>query len=127
MEQCAFALITTQPPATLRRIWLGREREVAELEAGLDELGMGRGSLFLITGEPGIGKTRLSDEVGRSAGARGIPVHWGRAWEAGGAPSYWPLTQVLRSICRGLSDTALLDTVGSHGAELVELIPELGQ
>jgi hypothetical protein len=106
---------------------LGREREVAELEAGLDELSAGRGSLFLITGEPGIGKTRLSDEVGRAAGARGIPVHWGRAWEVGGAPSYWPLMQVLRSICRGLADTALLGAVGTHGAELVELLPELGQ
>jgi hypothetical protein len=127
MEQCALALLPTPTPSTPRRIWLGREREVAELEAGLDELSEGRGGLFLITGEPGIGKTRLSDEVGRSAGARGIPVHWGRAWEAGGAPSYWPLTQVLRSICRGLDDTALLGAVGCHGAELVELVPELGQ
>ncbi|MEO8179928.1 MAG: AAA family ATPase [Deltaproteobacteria bacterium] len=127
MEQCDVALTTTQNRSTPRRIWLGREQEVAELEAGLAELRAGRGSLFLITGEPGIGKTRLSDEVGRSASAQGIAVHWGRAWEAGGAPSYWPLTQVLRSICRGLADAALLGAVGSRGAELVELLPELGQ
>src|SRR6188472_1195791 len=118
MEQCDVPLLTTTNPSTPRGIWLGRERELAELEAGLDELNTGRGSLFLITGEPGIGKTRLSDEVGRSAGARGIPVHWGRVWEVGGAPSYWPLTQVLRSICRGLDDTALLGAVGIRGAEL---------
>lgn len=79
-------------------IWLGRTEEMAELEAGLDELVGGRGQLFLLVGEPGIGKTRLADELSRSARARGVSVHWGRAWEAGGAPSYWPIAQALRSM-----------------------------
>jgi AAA ATPase domain len=127
MAQCAVALNSPQQTSISRRIWLGRDREVAELEAGLEELRAGRGSLFLLTGEPGIGKTRLSDEVGRSASMRGIAVHWGRAWEVGGAPSYWPLTQVLRSICRGLEDDALRIAVGAQGDELVELVPELRQ
>jgi hypothetical protein len=77
------------------RIWLGRAQEMRLLEAGLDELVGGRGSLYLVTGEPGIGKTRLADEVSRAATARGVPVHWGRAWEAGGAPPYWPFIQAL--------------------------------
>src|SRR4051812_13779981 len=123
MAQCAVALDTTPNASISRQIWLGRDREVAELETGIADLGRGCGSLFLITGEPGIGKTRLSDEVARSAAARGIAVHWGRAWEVGGAPSYWPLTQVLRSICRGLSDQAIVAAVGPHGAELTELMP----
>jgi tetratricopeptide (TPR) repeat protein len=80
------------------RIWLGRAREISELEAALDALDRGRGSLFLVTGEPGIGKTRLADELGRVAAGRGASVHWGRAWEAGGAPSYWPFIQLLRAI-----------------------------
>src|SRR5690349_11521450 len=81
-----------------KRIWLGRSSEMSELEAGIADLDTGRGSLFLLTGEPGIGKTRLADEAGRAAAARGVTVHWGRAWEAGGAPSYWPFIQALRTM-----------------------------
>jgi hypothetical protein len=84
---------------SVHRIWLGRSREMRELETGLDQLKSSRGAPFLITGEPGIGKTRLADEVGRSATARGVPVHWGRAWEAGGAPAYWPPPGVENGLC----------------------------
>ena len=111
----------------VRKIWLGREREIGELEAGLDEVFAGRGRLFLVTGEPGIGKTRLADEFGLMAATRGVSVHWGRAWEAGGAPSYWPFIQVLRSVCRGLDAEALGALVGVHGTALIELMPELRQ
>jgi tetratricopeptide (TPR) repeat protein len=122
MAQCAVAWTT---PATARSVWLGRERELRELEVGLDELLAGRGGVFLITGEPGIGKTRLADELSRSAVSRGVGVHWGRAWEAGGAPSYWPFIQILRSIVRGLDREALTSMVGPHGVELASLLPEL--
>src|SRR5262245_2359689 len=98
---------------------------MAELSAGLAGLGAGRGGLFLLTGEPGIGKTRLAEEVAREAGAAGVAVHWGRAWEAGGAPSFWMFTQVLRDVCRGLGQDALGPLVGRHGPDLAELVPEL--
>jgi tetratricopeptide (TPR) repeat protein len=95
--------VTIRKVASRHKILLGRSPEVAELEAGLGELSAGRGSLFLLTGEPGIGKTRLADEAARLAAARGVPVHWGRAWEAGGAPAYWPIVQALRSMAAGPS------------------------
>jgi hypothetical protein len=98
---------------------------MAELDAGIDDLMQGRGNVFLFVGEPGIGKTRLADEVGRSAASRGAAVHWGRAWEAGGAPSYWPFVQVVRSILRGLDISAILGELGPHASELSTLIPEI--
>jgi hypothetical protein len=118
MAQCAVVWPTSP---------FGRDRELAALDAGLAALLGGRGSLFLLSGEPGIGKTRLAQEFGRSAQQRGVAVHWGRAWEAGGAPTYWPLIQVLRSICRGLDAEALGALIGVHGPEFVELMPELRQ
>jgi tetratricopeptide (TPR) repeat protein len=118
-------VVTSPKVPSAQRIWLGRERELGELESGLTELLAGRGGLFLVTGEPGIGKTRLADELGRTAAARGLAVHWGRAWEAGGAPVYWPFIQALRSVCRTLDDAALDAVLRSHGSELAELIPEL--
>src|ERR671930_401160 len=67
--------------------FVGREPELAELMAGLDDALAGRGRLFLVVGEPGIGKSRLADEVMRHARARGARVLVGRCWEAGGAPA----------------------------------------
>ena len=66
--------------------FVGRERELAEFRAALDGAFAGRMSLLLIAGEPGIGKSRLADEVTSVAVARGACVLWGRCWEAGGAP-----------------------------------------
>lgn len=53
---------------------------------------------MLLTGEPGVGKTRLLGELGRIAAARGARVVAGRCWEEGGAPPYWPWTQVVRAV-----------------------------
>ena len=80
--------------------FLGREAELAALLGGLDETEAGRGGLVLIGGEPGIGKSRLADEVSSHARDRGFVALWGRGWEDAGAPPYWPWVQVLRSYVR---------------------------
>ena len=46
-------------------VFVGRERELSELLVGVDDALEGRGRLFLVAGEPGIGKSRLTDELGR--------------------------------------------------------------
>ncbi len=78
--------------------FVGRERELEQLRAGLEATLAGRGQLFLISGEPGIGKTRLADQLGTIASSRDVRVVWGRCWEGGGAPAYWPWVQIFRSI-----------------------------
>ena len=50
-----------------------------------------------MTGEPGIGKTRLMSELAQVATEKGARVVTGRCWEEGGAPPYWPWMQVVRS------------------------------
>jgi hypothetical protein len=80
------------------RPFVGRARELTELAAALEEAVSGRGSLVLLSGEPGIGKTRLMSEVALVAGERGVGVVTGRCWEEGGAPPYWPWTQIVRSL-----------------------------
>lgn len=58
----------------------------------------GRGHVVVVTGEPGIGKTRLSQELTGIALAAGLRVAWGRCAEGPGAPPLWPWREVLRSL-----------------------------
>ena len=86
---------------------------------------LGAGGCCLIGGEPGIGKSRLADELVARARARGALVLVGRCWEAGGAPAYWPWMQSLRSYVRE-TDTATLRSQLEVGAvEVGRLVPEL--
>src|SRR5438552_1343406 len=75
---------------------LGREDELALLEAGLADALAGRGRLFVVAGAPGSGKTRLGDELASRAKAGGARILWGRGWHGGGAPPFWPWIQALR-------------------------------
>src|SRR5947209_6934629 len=77
---------------------LGRRRELDALRGWLDAARSGAGRLVLCVGEPGIGKTRLAQELAGIALAGGTPVAWGRCVEAEGAPAFWPWRQVLRSL-----------------------------
>lgn len=104
------------------RTFVGRERELAELLSALEETRGGRGGLFLLAGEAGIGKTRVADELSRRAASAGCDVRWGRCWEVGGAPAYWPWIQVLRGLLRDGARAALEPRVLET---LAGLLPEL--
>ena len=92
----------------------------------LEEARQGRGSVWFVTGEPGIGKTRLVEEVAYRAVNAGVAVHWGRCWEAGGAPPYWPWIEVLRALLRGGSPSSgAQQAILRHAHILSQLLPEL--
>src|SRR5260370_1214218 len=105
--------------------FVGGDRDLAELRAGLDDASAGRGRLFLLSGEPGIGKTRLAEEISDDAAARGMRVQWGRCWEGGGAPAYWPFIQIIRACVADRDSEHLEVLVGSGASEIARLIPEL--
>jgi DNA-binding CsgD family transcriptional regulator len=67
---------------------VGRDRELARVTGLLDDALAGRGRLVLCTGEAGIGKTRLAEELAAAASARGVPVAWARAADRGSSPPY---------------------------------------
>ena len=108
-----------------RSAFVGRERELAELVGGLDGAVAGRGRLFLLAGEPGIGKSRLAEELIAQASARGALVLVGRCWEAGGAPAYWPWVQALRDYVRDSDPAVLRLELGAGATELARILPEL--
>jgi DNA-binding SARP family transcriptional activator len=122
-----LAPVAESPDEAPRGAFVGRVPELAELMAGLDDAFAGRGRLFLVVGEPGIGKSRLAEEVMRHARARGARVLVGRCWEAGGAPAYWPWVQAMRAAVRDTDSAALLAHLGAGAAQLAQIVPELRQ
>jgi DNA-binding SARP family transcriptional activator len=108
-----------------RGTFVGRERELAELVGGLDDAFAGHGRVFLLAGEPGIGKSLLAEELIADARTRGARVLVGRCWEAGGAPAYWPWVQALRAYVREAEPEQLRAQLGDGAADLAQLLPEL--
>ena len=105
-QDTSLDLGTTETRAGRRAagVFVGRERELAELSAALDDAAAGRGRLFLVSGESGLGKTRLADEVASTAKEAGLRVLWGRSAKAQGAPAYWLWSQALRPLGRALPE-----------------------
>jgi len=79
-----------------RGVFVGRDKELDRLRKAFDEAFAGRGSLVMLVGEPGIGKTRTAHELETYARMRGAIVLWGANHESSGAPPYWPWVQVGR-------------------------------
>src|SRR3954449_5294897 len=87
---------------------LGRRTELAALDAGLQRVGERRGAVIAFSGEGGIGKTRLLDELcGRAAG-RGCRVLGGRA------------SELERELPFGVWEDALADHAAFLGVDRLE-------
>ena len=104
---------------------VGRQRELSELEPALAAARDGRGHLFLVAGESGIGKTRLAEAIAERGSDGGMLALWGRAWETGGAPSYWPWVQILRTLIGTRDEAELRAELGQGARWLVWIVPEL--
>jgi tetratricopeptide (TPR) repeat protein len=79
----------------VRERFVGRRAELDELHAAIDTCASGRGGVVLLAGEPGIGKTRLTEVAADHARDGGCAVRWARCWEGPAAP-FWPWTQLVR-------------------------------
>ena len=112
-------------PSTTESAFVGRDHEIEQGLAVLEDVLAGRGRLLLLAGEPGIGKSRMADVLATRAKDRGVRVLWGRCWEAGGAPAFWPWVQSLRSLIRHLSADQLRAQMAAGAADIAQLLPEV--
>lgn len=103
---------------------VGRERERGQLVAAIERLATGDGGLMLLTGEPGIGKTTLLEELAERA-HEVASVHWGQCPESEGAPAFWPWRQVLRSLVASLPSDA--DATLDRRRPVLQLLPEVAE
>ncbi|MGI9658942.1 MAG: protein kinase domain-containing protein, partial [Gaiellaceae bacterium] len=108
-------------------VFVGRQREVDELKAALENALSGRGRLTMLHGEPGIGKTRTALELATYAGLRRAKVLWGRCQESEGAPPYWPWVQAMRSYVREADAEHLKGELGAGAAVVGELVSDIAE
>jgi tetratricopeptide (TPR) repeat protein len=122
----AMAAMGDPAPPQGSRSFVGRDREMAELVAGLEDAIGGRGRLFLIGGEPGVGKTWLVEQLAGHATNLGTRVLWGRCWEGGGTPPFWPWGQVIGALADDRDEQTFASWLGATGtAQVAQLVPGL--
>jgi class 3 adenylate cyclase/tetratricopeptide (TPR) repeat protein len=113
-------------PAVLERTpFVGREAERAELRRCLDQAARGQGALVMIGGEPGVGKTRLAEELAAEARQRDLLTLTGHCYEMEGALPYIPFVEMLEATARVVPREALREALGDAAPEVAKLMPEL--
>src|SRR5712691_529121 len=101
---------------------IGRQRELTALDEVLGEVRAGRPAVVLLSGEPGIGKSRLLDEFPAAGQARDLIVLRGGATQAEGMPPYLPLLEVLGEYVMLATPDDLRRGVGASAAVLARLL-----
>src|SRR5262249_60411993 len=103
------------------RPFVGRVAERGVLAAHVAAARQGNGRVVLVSGEPGIGKTRLVEEA--VADIAPDRVLWGRCQDIEGAPAFWPWIQALRAYVRATPPGRLRIELGDDGGHVAPLLP----
>jgi class 3 adenylate cyclase/tetratricopeptide (TPR) repeat protein len=109
--------LTTQLPL------VGRDTELGRLSGRLAEAAAGGGGLAMILGEPGIGKTRLMDELSEQAWRDGAFVLRGGCFEAEWSPPFAPFAEALGAHVATARPEELRADMGPGAAPIAQLVP----
>lgn len=121
------SMLAQTAPLLVAAPFVGREGVLGHLRAALAEAREGSGSVILLTGEPGIGKTRAAEVLGGEAAGYGLPVAWGYCREVGDTPPLWPFVHLLREVIAQAPLDMSEPRFASLLPELSRLLPELAQ
>ena len=123
LDALAAAVVADEPPDNDR--FVGRQRELAVLDALLTRALAAAGGTAALAGDPGIGKTRTAERLAEHALARGMTVYWGRCNEEPGAPAYWPWQQMVQAWLAGADNDTVRRVAAREAAALAEIVPEI--
>ncbi|MBI1880200.1 MAG: AAA family ATPase [Chloroflexi bacterium] len=115
------------PEIPKRQPLVGRETEIRQLETLLRRVETGHGSVVILSGEQGVGKTRLAEETIERARARGMQVLYGAAYEQEGYLPYGPFVEAIRSGLAGHIGWDIRQRLGNLSQDLARLLPELAE
>ena len=108
-----------------RTPFVGRELERAEARRILERAVSGQGGVLLLGGEPGVGKTRLAEEILLEARDRGCLALTGHCYELEGTPPFVPWVEVVERAARIVPPAALREALGEAAPEVARLVPNL--
>src|SRR2546430_6872575 len=103
---------------------IGRDQELAVLRHLLKHTSSGQSQMLLLSGEAGIGKSRLVAELKIFATAQGFHVLEGKCFPTDLTYPYAPLRDLLRSCFASLSPASIVAAVGPFARALSPLLPE---
>ncbi|UCD58268.1 MAG: DUF2791 family P-loop domain-containing protein, partial [Candidatus Hydrogenedentota bacterium] len=124
-QQEAIKAGPAAPTIAGRTPFVGREKERAELRGFLDQTQNGQGALVMITGEPGVGKTRLCEELAAEARGRGFLTLTGHCYEMKGTPPYIAFVEIIELAARIVEPGALRAALGDSAPAVARLVPAL--
>ena len=108
-----------------RTPYVGRETERAEIRGLLEHALAGRGATVLVGGEPGVGKTRFTEELIREARERGGLTLVGHCYETEGHPPFIPFVEILERTAKIAPRAAFRQALGEAAPEVAKIAPEL--
>jgi tetratricopeptide (TPR) repeat protein len=109
-----------------RRVFVGREPELKQLQSAFDGAISGQGALMMVTGEPGIGKTALCEQLSTYVTLRGGRTLVGHCYEAGSLSlPYLAFVEALRSYVLSRDPKDLREELGSGAADVARIISEI--
>jgi len=109
-----------------RRTFVGREQELKQLEQAFDAALSGHSRLLMVVGEPGIGKTTLTEQLATYSGMRGGQTLVGHCYEEGSLSlPYLPFVEAMRTYTTGQDPDELVKQLGSGAAEVARIVSEI--
>lgn len=104
---------------------VGRDRERSILRQKVDAANEGSGGLTFLTGVTGSGKTRLAEEIGAEATARGFHHVSGRCFEQSSDSAYAPIVEIFQALRREVGADVFREALGASGLEIARMFPQL--
>jgi len=113
------AVLLDRPPFT------GRTSELADLETAFNSAKEGEGSLVFVAGEPGIGKSRLVQELMETVHAEGATLLFGQCHEGDWTPPYGPFAEAFQGYAQATGADELRRTLGAGAPSIGSIVPAL--
>ena len=114
-----------ETPSVRRTPFVGREAERAQIRSLLEQAVEGHGATVLVGGEPGVGKTRFTEELLREARERGCLALVGHCYETEGQPPFIPFVEMLERASKIVERAAFREALGDAAPEVAKIAPEL--
>jgi len=109
-----------------RRVFVGREPELKQLQSAFDGAMSGQGALTMVMGEPGIGKTALCEQLSTYVTLRGGRTLVGHCYEEGSLSlPYLAFVEAMRSYVLSRELKNLREELGTGAADVARIVSEI--